>query len=250
MIASESYIGTPDFWNTLISVVFGVGVGGLGAWVAFRASNPKKRLFWGVVSNAPLIASERAARAIRITQDQEVIEKPRIVRITIRNAGRKDIRREDYDSGPASLVFDLHAPVKGIVSVDSTPSHARAPEPPLKDGNRILVQPFLMKHRQTVTFSVLVDGEEGEVTCSAALLDTPVKNIDFSEAVPDAKDIQKIQRRAYIFGVVVAFVIATAGVLLFPWETTGRMAHCKEENPYPAVYVKHLLDCALITVKK
>jgi hypothetical protein len=177
MITAESYIGSNDFWNTVITVVATLVVGGVAVWATLAAAKPKRRLLWGEVENFRLIVSRQAAASIEIIHDGVPLQNPRVVRLTLKNSGRRDIVSTDFASGDSSLVFDFHNTILSTISTDVEPSSA--PEPLLSTiGGNLIIRPGLIKSGQKVSISVLVDGDRKTVDCTAAhIVETPVEPV-------------------------------------------------------------------------
>lgn len=171
------YVGSNDFWNTVITVVAALVVGAGAAWATLAAARPKRKLLWGDVENFRLIASRQAAASVEIIHDGVPLQNPRIVRLTLKNSGRRDIVSTDFASGGSSLVFNFHNTILSIISTDVEPSSA--PEPALSTiGSNLCIQPGLIKSGQKVSISVLADGDRQSVNCIAAhIIETPVKKV-------------------------------------------------------------------------
>ncbi|MDX2762745.1 hypothetical protein [Streptomyces europaeiscabiei] len=169
--------------DTVVSAVVGVVIGAGAIWATLRAANPKRSLLWVPNSNASLLHGENTASAVTVSAGGRVLTKPRLVEIAIKNAGRKDILAQDFATGDDSLAFDFRAPIVGVMSTKVEP--AAAPIPVTRTaGNILYVHSGLIKTRQVVRFSVLVDGDEKKITCHRAhLIETPIKKASDNDAL-------------------------------------------------------------------
>ena len=72
--------------------------------------------------------------------------------------GRSDIQREAFDGGEP-LCLDVGVPIVECLQIKISPSDR--PEPLCKvDGSKLLVGPSLIGRRQTIVFSLLIDGQD------------------------------------------------------------------------------------------
>ncbi|WP_406726628.1 hypothetical protein WJ438_20985 [Streptomyces sp. GD-15H] len=212
-ITAEPYIGSNDFWNTVITVVAALVVGAGAAWATLAAARPKRKLLWGDVENLRLIASRQAAASIEILHGGVSLQNPRVVRLTLKNSGRRDIVAADFASGDNSLVFNFHNTILSIISTDVEPNSA--PEPALSSiGSNLCIQPGLIKSGQKVSISVLVDGDRKPVDCTAAhIVETPVKRAKKSD---EFKPFLRRNSNWFInliaYAVVAGFIVAFSAI--------------------------------------
>ncbi|MFF3793766.1 hypothetical protein ACFYXW_27600 [Streptomyces sp. NPDC001981] len=182
-----------DVWAIIVSSFVGILVGVLGAWAAFRSANPKRRLNWWVRSNTPLIQSlprmgtnPHPSHELRVSLGGSALTKPRIVELVIVNQGRHDITAGMF-AGDLSLKFDFEVPVVAMVHVDATPA-GMWPVFAVEPGRPLLeLMPTLIKRRQVLTATVIVDGDERDVKIDQEpLVDVDVSNNNPDSSVPDA----------------------------------------------------------------
>ncbi|WP_307622438.1 hypothetical protein [Streptomyces sp. V3I7] len=178
MITAESYIGSNDFWNTVITVLVAALFGGLAVWGTLYAAKPRRHLLWIEASNSPLLDPNTHSHSFDVNYDGASIARPRLVTLILKNTGKRDVREQDFTSGDDSLVFDFKTPVVSVLSVQANPTSAPAPRTTIT-GNKVAVNKGLFKTGQSAEFLVLVDGGKHDVECASAhLLETPVDPID------------------------------------------------------------------------
>ncbi|MGW6158588.1 hypothetical protein ACWFRM_36530 [Streptomyces sp. NPDC055144] len=200
MISAESYIGSNDFWNTLIAVFVAVVAALLAAWATLRSVNPRRRLVWRQHVNSNLFRDAGAATAIGVSYGQSVVSEPRLVELLVKNAGRRDLQSSDFVNADNSLVFDFGVPVVAVLNSAVQPPTA-APSVTSHTGSELRIHPGLIAKGQVITFSVLVDGPERDVKPKvASILETPVKE-------GNQADFETATRRLFRVGQVVLPVV-------------------------------------------
>ncbi|MGW5130866.1 hypothetical protein [Streptomyces sp. NPDC004135] len=170
-----------SWWQFVITIVAGVAVGILGAWAAFRSSNPKRKLNWWVQSNTPLLTSARFAHPaapadepLRVHYYTRLLTSPRIVELVIANQGRRDITAAMFHASEP-IRFDFDCEVLAILDLVSTPSGTILPSfqmtPVVITGvashgdSWLDLPPALLARGQVITVTVLVDGDQKPVKC-------------------------------------------------------------------------------------
>lgn len=90
-------------------------------WVTLRAANPKRRLYYWLLSDTLLIRRRRdLSEELKVIYGQRKLDSPRLVSIQVASRGRRDIAREAFDEGkPLSL--DLGTPIVECVKVTTSP---------------------------------------------------------------------------------------------------------------------------------
>lgn len=179
MLIAESYIGSAEFWNTVISGVIGIVVGVAAAAIGYRAQNPKRRILWEEHSNQSLVPATASGAPSPVTISVGGLPHPlpeaRLIELKVRNAGRKDVKRDDFTMENDSLVFDFGVPVVAVVDVATDPPSAPTPGVDL-NGTQLKVQKSPILRGQEIAFSVLVNGPQWPVKiANQSILDTPVK---------------------------------------------------------------------------
>ncbi|WP_406490558.1 hypothetical protein OHB06_00810 [Streptomyces sp. NBC_01604] len=171
---AEEYIGSNDFWNTVITVTATAAFTGLTVWAALYVARPKRRLLWLERSNVALLRGGSATGAVGVTYGGTPLGKPRLVELVLKNSGKRDIQQSDFASQDDSLAFDFGASIISVLSVKSVPDTGAIPGTRIA-GNVLYVHKSLIASKQQLLVSVLVDGDEDDLKChSAHLLETPI----------------------------------------------------------------------------
>ncbi|WP_405479369.1 hypothetical protein [Streptomyces sp. NBC_00009] len=146
LISAESYIGSSDFWNTVITVFVTVVAALLAAWATLRSVNPRRRLVWRQHVNSNLFRDAGAATAIGVSYGQSVVSEPRLVELLVKNAGRRDLQSSDFVNADNSLVFDFGVPVVAVLNSAVQPPTA-APSVTSHTGSELRIHPGLIAKR-------------------------------------------------------------------------------------------------------
>ncbi|MEV7394889.1 hypothetical protein [Streptomyces sp. NPDC091215] len=188
-----------SWWQFVITIVASLIVGVLGAWAAFRSANPKRRINWWIQSNTPLFDRPAGDGALlNVTLGSVRLSSPRVVELVISNSGRHDVTAEMFH-GAEPIKFDFDHAVAAVLDVASAPEGTLLPQIetwqeliPRTGGQHrggLLIRPALLRRGQTVTVTVLIDGEEKPVRCvQFPLVDvdqTSVRPGSFSREVAD-----------------------------------------------------------------
>ncbi|MEV5415143.1 hypothetical protein [Streptomyces albogriseolus] len=227
MIIAESYIGSNDFWNTLIGAFIGLTVGALGAWAAIRSNNPKKSISWEEHSNQSLVPTTSSGAPYPVTVSlggsSWPLTEARLVELKIRNTGRRDVSADDFTLDDDSLVFDFGAHIAAVLDVAAAPPSAPRPSIDLA-GSELKIKKSPILKGQELSLSVLVNGPAQPVSVKTqAILNTPVRPLNSS---------RKFKYRLIIGGLVVA-----AAWLNFVWFT-----QIQPEFSAQSKY-RHIQDC-------
>lgn len=172
MITAQGYIHTVDFWNSVFAAATALIVTTITIYAGFWITNPRHKIMWNADLNVDLLSNEDVA--VEVSSNGVTVANPRVVRLSIRNVGRKAILPEHFSSGNDSLVFDFGEPV---VSVTPKVDPDTAPTPDLDiAGNALHVKKSLIQPKQIIHILAVVDGEEKKVTCrNAHIVGTPIK---------------------------------------------------------------------------
>ncbi|MCX4413185.1 hypothetical protein OOK43_07775 [[Kitasatospora] papulosa] len=178
MLIAGAWYESGSFWQFAITTLVAVAVGALAAYATMRAANPKRRLGYSARTNASLfIASHSQTGALQVTHNSTPVNRPRIIELELRNAGRHDITATHFHAGEA-LRFDLGADVVGILGVTSTPSGTVVPAVGIDASvpRVVAIPPSLLARKQVIRATFLVDGPRAEVSCiQAPLIDVAVR---------------------------------------------------------------------------
>ncbi|MEU5256700.1 hypothetical protein [Streptomyces longwoodensis] len=152
-----------DVWTLIVTSLVALVVGWAGAWVAFRAANPKLRIDWIVRLNDPLIEPAHASSRITLQADGTPVTHPRIIEIQVSNSGRKDIVGSMFNDGE-SLLFDLGAPIITILDVEDQPAEGAPELEWARDGtSQVGIPPCHFARGRTVKYRFLVDGPNAPI---------------------------------------------------------------------------------------
>lgn len=101
-------------------------------------------------------------RDVEVRRAGQLLTYPQIVNIHLVSRGRRDISRDAFD-GSEPLCLDVGVPIVECLQVKVSPSD-RA-EPLCKvDGSKLFVGPSLIGRRQTMVYSLLVDGQSPKLS--------------------------------------------------------------------------------------
>ncbi|MDQ0793733.1 hypothetical protein [Streptomyces sp. B1I3] len=167
-----------NVWAIVVAALIALLVGWLSAWATLRAGNPKRKLGWWEQANTPLFAESRYAGQsgpLTVQLGNTHLEKPRIIDLVITNSGKRDITAAMFHDG-APLRFSFGAPVLVILEYQSHPAATLGqlidtyadigsmPTRPPVGG--VELKPTLLRKGQTVTITVLVDGDRQATSCT------------------------------------------------------------------------------------
>ncbi|MFE5616277.1 hypothetical protein [Streptomyces sp. NPDC056524] len=152
-----AFIGSDDSWSALIGASATLLAATVAVWATLYSVNPRRGLTWEITRSAALLGSRRVPTSVSVSSGSTTLRNPHLVDIQITNVGRRDIETANFSNGNDSLIFDLGADVVAVVDSTSSPetggigttSHS---------GDNLHVHPFLLARKQSVTYSVLVDG--------------------------------------------------------------------------------------------
>lgn len=150
------------FWPVATGIVVGLLTIAATVWVTLRAANPKRRLYYWMPTDTPLITRRQdLSHELKVTYGTRELDSPRVVNVRLTSRGRRDIAREAFDGGEP-LRLDLGTPIVECVKVSTSPSDRPDPSYAL-DGSKLLIGPSHFGRRQTTIFSLLVDGKIPEI---------------------------------------------------------------------------------------
>ncbi|MEU7077329.1 hypothetical protein ABZ938_06020 [Streptomyces sp. NPDC046409] len=178
IMAGEWYENV-DIWAIVVTSVVALVIGWAGAWVAFRAANPKLRLDWWVTENSALMRPVDGV-SITLQADGTPVEAPRMVTLRVTNTGRKDIVGSMFHDGKP-LTFDLGAPVITVLDIDSGP-HERAPDLTGGQGgqSKVEMQPTHFACGRSVAWRFLLDGPDAHI----GVVQQPLVDVQVRETPP------------------------------------------------------------------
>lgn len=178
ILAGSHFYTSGAFWGVAAGVI--VGVLGIAAtvWVTLRAANPKRRLYYTMVADTPLVTRRHdLSEELKVTYGARELKSPHVVTVQLASRGRRDIAREAFDDGKP-VCFDLGTPIIECVKVTTSPPDR--PDPAwTADGARLLIGPSHFGKRQTTVFALLIDGETPHIAPpQQALVDVQIEHGD------------------------------------------------------------------------
>jgi hypothetical protein len=183
IVAGEWYEFEPlQVWA---GVVVTLVVGLLGAWVAWRAASPRRRLLYGVRSVTPLLTAPRGMRGdLEVRHKGELIRNPHVVELVLASRGRRDITSDMFDrDNPLRVHLGVNI-VEPLQVRTDTRSAGRLPEITVED-HVVTMPPCRVGSRQRITVTLLVDGFRAErlrdsdtLRCESPLVDVQVRAFD------------------------------------------------------------------------
>lgn len=181
-----------------------IGLAGLvTGFIFFWLSRKPKRLGWEIISSTALVSFKGRSLPLKVVFDGEDVYSPNIVVLRLGNAGKKEIRSEDFD-GPVRVSFD-----KGrllATSVSNTSVEGITYDLDTSQENEIRIEPKLLNPREWLDIQFVTDGplEEPRV---------------FARVAGQLNDIQDVERaRARVWGpVLVGGMLIAAGVPIVLW---------------------------------
>ncbi|MCM2388766.1 hypothetical protein [Streptomyces albipurpureus] len=233
--ASSEWYTSGTLWTTVATSLVALLVGAAGAWAAIRSAHPVRRLTYQLKKNVALVDDDQYSSHLTVSHDGAVLQAPRIAEIVVTNVGRKDITAQQFH-GDAPIVFDLGASVAALLSSTSSPDSTSAPAADTA-GTSIRVPPSLLKRRQSISYTVLVDGRESELRCTAALTDTTVSHAEESKSQRGLMPIL-----AGLTASLIAFIIsqvdpgwvgeAVGGEAELPWKQVQQCSRIDEVKSF------------------
>ena len=161
-LAGGHFYTSGAFWGVTAGVIATLLAIAATIWVTLRAANPKRRLYYAMPTDTPLIRTRKdLSEELKVIYGTRQLESPRVVNVRLASRGRRDISREAFD-GERPLCLDIGTPIVECVKVATSPSDR--PDPSYKtDGSKLLIGPGHFGKRQTTVFSLLVDGKSPRI---------------------------------------------------------------------------------------
>jgi hypothetical protein len=186
-------------------------------WVTLRVGSSKRRLLYSMPVVTPLL-NERPGmpRDVEVRRAGQLLTFPQVVNVELVSRGQRDIPRDAFDGGEP-LCLDVGVPIVECLQVKISPSDR--PEPLCKiDGAKLLVGPSLISRRQTMVFSLLVDGPSPKLSRPPqSLIDVDLRPRDTGSESPARRYVLLLALAAIIAVVPVSVVIThNRGWIIIP----------------------------------
>lgn len=160
---------SPTLWTSL-----GLVVALFAAWATLHAAHPKRRLIYRVISDTPLLnpTAHLPGGQLSVVHGNRTLAEPRLVEAQLINAGRRDIVASWFHNAEP-IELTLEVPIIALLEVETTSRTQRAPQAAI-DAQKLTLPPCLLPKGVAITFALLVDGSEPQLSCLAPLTDVKV----------------------------------------------------------------------------
>jgi len=221
-LAGGHFYTSGAFWSVAVPVLVGVLAIAATIWVTLRAANPKRRLYYSLPTDTPLIRTRKdLSEELKVIYGTRELESPRVVNVQLASRGRRDISREAFD-GERPLCLDIGTRIVECVKVTTSPSDR--PDPSYKtEGSKLLIGPSHFGKRQTTVFSLLVDGKYPKIVKPRqSLVDVEIRQGDQGE---DLRPVGLLSLATVTLALLVEATIAV-GVGWVAWVAGVAVAGC------------------------
>jgi hypothetical protein len=171
--------------NAIIAIAAIVVTSIVSIWI-YKRQQRRKELSYDVISEAPVISiRESVANRVKVEFDGQPVKEVTLVVLKVMNTGNTAIKKDDYEE-PLAFVFKG----RGVVSSEVVETE---PDDLIDDtARKIFLQvpassqeflefpKFLLNPKQSITFSVLLDGSKGEITKRGRIVDGEIKQVQKS----------------------------------------------------------------------
>ena len=184
-LASGHFYDSTAF-GTAAAITLGLITIAVTIWVTLRAANQKRRLYYTLLADTPLIRGRQdLSKELKVIYGRRELNSPHVVSVQLVSRSRRDIAREAFDEGKP-LCLDLGTPIVECVKVTTSPSDR--PDPACAvDGSKLLIGPSHFGTRQTTVFSLLVDGKSPRITPpQQSLIDVRIEHGDGQVTPPQS----------------------------------------------------------------
>jgi hypothetical protein len=163
-LAAGDFYVSGGFWVSALGAVAGV-LGTIAIiLVTIWIGRPRRRLLYWMPVSAPLLnAGQDVRRKLEVRCGGKILSDPQVLEIGLFNQGRLDIPTTAFDARKP-LRLDVGAPIIEVLSTAAVPTNRATPVVHV-EGTMLQIGPSLIPKRQTITFSVLVDGPAPRLTC-------------------------------------------------------------------------------------
>jgi hypothetical protein len=160
---------------SLIAIVL---IGLLTVWVTYSVGVIKKRLTYTLVQTIPLVTATSTIpkEDLQVLYRGASLAEPRIVALRLSNQGSRDIRSDDFDQGkPLEIEVGAHIVTQLSMKPKPPDTHISG----LRfENTKVIVEPSLIRRRQSITLELLVDGHTSKLSVDSPLVDVDIKEQD------------------------------------------------------------------------
>lgn len=140
------------FWTPAAGLIVAVVFGILNVWVAWWIAYPKRRLYYEISSDTKPVYTG-SITGVEKRHQSEPFDRPSVVTLMFRNAGRRDIARDVFDGTP--LQFDVTTRIINCLDIKTRP--VGQPKPRVKtDGSVLSVEPVKIGKGATIFVDLLI----------------------------------------------------------------------------------------------
>jgi hypothetical protein len=183
---------TPDFWhdsfgqfitNVVVALACAIIGGVIAIWIYQKQRN-KKVISCEIISDAPVLSIHQTiANRVKIELDGNPVKEVTLVVFKVSNTGNTAVDDKDYKE-PLTFTFSTRKVISSEVVetepddlIDETSRKTFIPLP--TPGQDFIEFPnFLLNSKQSVTFSVLLDGAKDEISKKGRIIDGNIINPD------------------------------------------------------------------------
>lgn len=83
-----SWYTSSGFWAPASGVIAALLVGVLTGWLAWRAANPKRRLYYALAADTSLLPA-KSVKGVEVRYGDKPLDCPRVATVVLRNGGGK-----------------------------------------------------------------------------------------------------------------------------------------------------------------
>jgi hypothetical protein len=198
-----------NFFTTNGIAILAIIVSIIVAVWSIRKQRTKKEISYQVVSDAPVISIKKdVASRVEIKLDGNLVKEVTLAVIKVSNTGNTAIKKDDHDE-PLQLIFKGRK-VIGSEVVETKPEDLidlatyKTFLPQSAQTQDYLEFPkFLLNPKQSISFSVLLDGAKDEVSKKGRIVDGKIAKIDLEK-----------DRRPYILATgALGYMIGVAAII-------------------------------------
>ncbi|MEU9917822.1 hypothetical protein [Streptomyces sp. NPDC051001] len=155
VIAADPFWASGTFWAAaavVVAVLVGIGA----MWATLRAAHPKRRIAYDSEATAIVASNHPLGSTLEVRRNGILLTNPYIVRVDIKNTGRRDITSNEFDNA-SPLRFDLGVPILEVLNAESTPREAQLPAYEVS-GRELHIKPSRIGKETIASYTVLVEG--------------------------------------------------------------------------------------------
>ena len=242
--AASSTVSDIILPTVAIVVTLVVGIG--GAWVAYAAGFPRRRLLYGLPVTAPLLnAPEDLSSGLELRDHGNVLKQPKVLEVRLLSRGRKDIPSSAFDAGkPLQLDVGIH--IVRLLGVTSFPDTLAPPAVDI-DETRVNIGPSLIGKRQTISIALLADGRRPSLSCQSSLENVDVRR---QRQDPPGSSVYEVMRGTaaglFMIGAITGFLWLLEATKALPAPRQGMSTRTAVTGVFESVALATIITAFLI----